>query len=337
MSALTLPEAASIMRSAVKDKTYRGTRLGLEVGQYMRHLKNEFGATESTLRDYEAILAKLALGHADLELANFEPPEGTQLLRQFIDDRWGEAAPRTRKKVRAVLMSFFRWANGEFKLRGNPVEAIKAPRLRDVERELFTEAHAELLVASQDSQSHRVALQVLFGLALRKNELRLIQFKHFDLGRRRLTVFGKGGTIISVPIPTEELRLEIEKLILERKPKPTEYLLYPTRRGKKQQPGQRHITADSPLELLWEDRQRPLDANGMQRWWKRCVENAGIPYLNMHAARHTAITDFLRFSGNLKLTQQLARHRDISTTANIYAHLDDMDLEDALRRLHGEE
>jgi site-specific recombinase XerD len=51
---------------------------------------------------------------------------------------------------------------------------------------------------------------------------------------------------------------------------------------------------------------------------------------------HTAITDFLRFSGNLKLAQQLARHKDISTTANIYAHLDDMDLEDALRRLHGE-
>jgi len=234
-------------------------------------------------------------------------------------------------------MSFFRWANGEFKLRGNPVEAIKAPRVRDVERELFTESHAELLVASQESPSHRVAMQLLFGLALRKNELRLIQFKHFDLGRRRLKVFGKGGTIIDVLISTEELRLEIERLILERKPKPTEYLLYPVRRGKKQQPGRHHITADAPVVLLSEDRARPLDANCMQRWWKRCVENASIPYLSMHAARHTAITDFLRFSGNLKLTQQLARHKEISTTANIYAHLDDMDLEAALRRLHGEE
>ena len=234
-------------------------------------------------------------------------------------------------------MSFFRWANGEFKLRGNPVEAIKAPKLRDVERELFTEEHASLLIASQETLSHRVALELMFGMALRKNELRLIKFKHFDLGRRRLMVFGKGGTIIPVPIPTEDLRLKIEQLILERKPDPKEYLLYPTRRGKKQQPGRRGISADAPVELLWEDRTRPLDANGMQRWWKRSVENAGIPYLNMHAARHTAITDFLRFSGNLKLTQQLARHKDISTTANIYAHLDDMDLETALRRLHGED
>ena len=158
----------------------------------MRYFKNEFGATAESYRDYEAILAKLALHYADKELSEFEPAEGTQLLRAFIEDRWGEASPRTRKKVRSVLMSFFRWANGEFKLRGNPVEAIKVPKLRDVERKLFTEAHMELLIASQADRSHRVALRLMFELALRKNELRLIQFKHFDLGRRRLRVFGKG-------------------------------------------------------------------------------------------------------------------------------------------------
>jgi integrase len=210
-------------------------------------------------------------------LSRSSPPDGTQLLRQFIENRWGDAAPRTRKKVRAVLMSFFRWANGEFKLRGNPVEAIKAPKLRDVERELFTEAHADLLVASQESQSHRVALQLLFGLALRKNELRLIQFKHFDLGRRRLTVFGKGGTIISVPIPTEELRLEIERLILERRPKPNEFLLYPTRRGKAAARAQAHhgrcpggASLGRPAEAARRKR-RPTVVEAMRRERRRPV------------------------------------------------------------------
>ncbi len=191
------------------------------------------------------------------------------------------------------------------------------------------------LVQAQPGLSDRVALRLLFEMALRKNELRQVQFKHFDLGRRRLMVFGKGGTVIPVPIPTERLRLEIEKLMLERQPDPREFLLYQRKRGalvgKAKQTGVYEVgtLAEYPLKAF--------DANGMQRWWKRCVEEAGIPYLTMHAARHTAITDFLRFSGNLKLAQQLARHKDISTTANIYAHLDDMDLEAALRRLHGEE
>jgi site-specific recombinase XerD len=54
----------------------------------------------------------------------------------------------------------------------------------------------------------------------------------------------------------------------------------------------------------------------------------------MHEARHTAITDFLRRTGNLKLAQMLAGHADIGTTANIYAHLDTTDLETALRALN---
>jgi hypothetical protein len=42
----------------------------------------------------------------------------------------------------------------------------------------------------------------------------------------------------------------------------------------------------------------------------------------MHKARHTAITEFLRDTGNLTLAQMLAGHADISTTANVYTHLD---------------
>ena len=78
-------EAARITREAVKDKSYRATPTGLEVAHFIRWFRNEYGATTETLRDYEAILAKLAIDHAGLELRDFEPPEGTTRLREFID------------------------------------------------------------------------------------------------------------------------------------------------------------------------------------------------------------------------------------------------------------
>lgn len=87
--ALTLADAARMMRDALRDRSYRATSLGLEVAHYYRWKKNEWGATAETLRDYEAILAKLALDHADLELSDLEPPIGTERLREFIDNRWG--------------------------------------------------------------------------------------------------------------------------------------------------------------------------------------------------------------------------------------------------------
>src|SRR6266545_4964053 len=234
---LTLAQAARIIREAVRDKSYRSTPVGLEVAHFIRWFRNEYGATVETLRDYEAILAKLALDHADLELAAFEPPNGTTRLREFIDERWGDAAPRTRKKVRAVLMSFFKWAQAEFKLHGNPVVPIRSPRLRDVERELFSAGElfsaedVARIVAAQLELRDRVALKLLFLMGLRKGELAAIRYRDFDLGRRRLRVHGKGGKIRHTPIPTEELRHEIADLSLRRDPQ--EHLLYPQKRGPK--------------------------------------------------------------------------------------------------------
>jgi integrase len=86
--------------------------------------------------------------------------------------------------------------------------------------------------------------------------------------------------------------------------------------------------------VIWKDRAKQLSSTAMHRWWTKCLERAGLTHRPMHEARHTAITDFLRRMGNLKLAQMLAGHADIGTTANIYAHLDTTDLETALRALN---
>jgi integrase len=327
LKSLTLGEAARIIREAVKDKSYRATPLGLEVAHFMRWFRNEYGATAETLRDYEAILAKLAIDHADLELRDFEPPEGTTRLREFIDDRWGESAARTRKKVRAVLMSFFRWAQGEFKLQGNPVVPIRSPRLRDVERELFSSHEVTEIIAAQEELRDRVALKLLFLMGLRKGELAAARFKDFDLGRRRLRVHGKGGKIRQTPIPTEELRQEIATLSLRRDP--LEHLLYPQKRGPKG-------------TVIWEDRRKPLSGPALHRWWYRCLARAGVVPegttrgKKMHGARYTSGTEFYLATGDVYATQQLLGHADVSTTANICVQGSPADLEEKLRRVWGQ-
>jgi len=324
---LTLGDAARIMREAVKDKSYRSTPVGLEVAHFIRWFRNEYGATTETLRDYEAILAKLAIDHADLELADFEPPAGTTRLREFIDARWGEAAPRTRKKVRAVLMSFFKWAQAEFKLHGNPVVPIRSPRLRDVERELFSAEDVTRIVNVQPELRDRVALKLLFLMGLRKGELAATRYRDFDLGRRRLRVHGKGGKIRQTPIPTEELRQEIAELSLGRDP--LEHLLFPQKRGPKG-------------TVIWENRRKPLSGPALHRWWYRCLTRAGVVDegtthgKKMHGARYTSGTEFYLATGDIYATQQLLGHADVSTTANIYVQGSPADLEEKLRKVWGE-
>lgn len=98
---LTLGEAARIIREAVKDKSYRSTPLGQLVGRYLRWFRNEYGATESTLRDYEAVLARMSLTLADKEPIDVSIDD----LRDVID-LWGERSPRTRQKVTSVVRAF---------------------------------------------------------------------------------------------------------------------------------------------------------------------------------------------------------------------------------------
>ena len=57
--ALTLAEAARMMRSAVKDKSYRATPLGLLVGRYLRWFRNEWGAPPRALTTYRSRLVGL--------------------------------------------------------------------------------------------------------------------------------------------------------------------------------------------------------------------------------------------------------------------------------------
>lgn len=124
---LTLGEAARIIREAVKDKAYRSTPLGQLVGRYLRWFRNEYGATESTLRDYEAVLARMSLTLADKEPIDVSVDD----VRDVID-LWGERSPRTRQKVTSVgLLELSRGAGSYRDLAGG---ADQAPARREARR-----------------------------------------------------------------------------------------------------------------------------------------------------------------------------------------------------------
>jgi hypothetical protein len=177
-SNLTLRDAARIMREATKDKSYRAFPLGGEAGSYLRWKRGSL--TESSYRDYESCLDKLARHFVDLELADFAPPVGTERLEKFLDDQWGSAAGRTYNKNHSILTDFFEWAFLKGELHGNPVRAIPKRKKRDVLRETFSQDVEQAIMAMAEDRRDRLALRLLFKYGLRKGALQHVQFKHFD-------------------------------------------------------------------------------------------------------------------------------------------------------------
>lgn len=340
--ALRAAGGSMMMRESVKDRSYRATPLGLEVARYYRWKKNEWGATPDTLRDYEAILARLAEFFADLELHDFSPPIGTERLRECWEARWGERSPRTRAKVRSVWVDFFEWAVRERGLHGNPARALSRPKIRDTRIDTFVPSAVDLILRSQIYPADWCIVDLVVRYGVRRSGLVNAQPRDFDIERRLFTCRTKGGRIYEIPIVDDEFWLKLGLLTLEAQLLPDHWLLYrqDTRRMK--------VELDDADEVLAIAGKKQGYANVTRRnhtkqptgkvahlWWYRTLERAGLVEkgatggMNMHRGRHTSATALMRDSHDLKLTQNLLGHVDIRSTAR-YAQLDTHDLAKAM-------
>ena len=212
--------AARILRAAVKDKSYRATPIGGEVGRFLRVLKWD-DASPNTLDSYETTLCRLSLDFADRELADLTIED----LRDFLDEHWGESASATRRQRLAAVKSFYRWAVKERGVTVTGIESVKSPKVENVERQAYDPDVIDALRDAQPTLRDQIGIQLLGRLALRRNELRLLQVGDFDLTRSTVKIHGKGGKVAVMPIGFRTLKADLEVHLMGRRS--DEYLLNP--------------------------------------------------------------------------------------------------------------
>lgn len=319
----SLAEAARVVREAMKNTSYRATRLGEHVGSFMRYTLSQNWEQRSRA-EYESTLYRFALYFADLDLPDFTPPVGIERVEEFIEATWGAAARGTRAKNISILKSFFRWAYERNRISGDPMLTIKRPRRRqpDRRRQAHEPKAVDAIVRAQHHQRDRGALLLMARLGLRKNELRLLKIGDIDLRDGVVHLLQKGGDRVAHPIgPFPDVVGELDAHITLDGRRADEYLLYPR--------WERRI--GSERVVYREDKHRPLSPRGMHEWFAKRLEEAGVEHFPMHELRHTAGTEFHRAGKDLKRTQMFMRHKSITTTADTYMHLDRDDLEEAMK------
>ena len=339
----SLAEATRIVREAMRDKAYRAYPLGGEWAAFMRWGRGSW--TDATYRDYESCGDKLARTFTDLELADFEPPVGTERLEEFLDLLWGERAPGTYNKNLTILQQFFGWAVAKGKLHGDPSRQLRRRKRRQPHREVFSEEKILGIIANGPSPDlryfyrDRVALRLLLERGLRKGALQSIQHRHFDRERRRLTVFTKGEKVLDVLIPEDEFWADLEKAQMAMGALPDHFLMA-SRRTFNRFAGYDPVTGKAKVDRIVQDRpEKALSGHGMHRWWYGCLERAGITDpgqlrgQRMHKARHSAGQALLEETHDIKLVQKLLGHASPTTTLQTYVDYDDFQLAEAMSEL----
>ena len=71
----------------------------------------------------------------------------------------------------------------------------------------------------------------------------------------------------------------------------------------------------------WENG-RPFEVSYLNCVLTRTLKHLGLPHIRFHDLRHSTATYLLSLGLSMKEIQEWLRHSDISTTMNIYTHVD---------------
>jgi integrase/recombinase XerC len=233
-----------------------------------------------------------------------------------IESERGPRSAASLHRMKAAVRAFFAWAAEAGVVDDNPARSIRMHRLPRKLPMFLTAAEKKRLLKELKGRTDfsalrdRAMIEVLLGTGIRLGELAALDMDDIDLDAKHLRVRAKGN-VPQVKFIKTELRTLLRRYLAERR-----------RHGRPE------------MEALFlsnrDDRlcQRQI-ANRLAHWLRK----AGIEKeLTPHGLRHTFATHLYGATNDLLVVQRALGHRDVSTT-QIYTHLVDGQLEEALERL----
>ena len=219
-------------------------------------------------------------------------------------------------RMKAAVRAFFAWAAEAGVVDDNPARSIRMHRLPRKLPVFLTTAEKKRLLKELKGRTDfsalrdRAMIEVLLGTGIRLGELAALDMDDIDLDAKHLRVRAKGN-VPQVKFIKTDLRTLLRRYLAERR-----------RHGRPEMEALFLSNRDGRLC------QRQI-ANRLAHWLRK----AGIEKdLTPHGLRHTFATHLYGATNDLLVVQRALGHRDVSTT-QIYTHLVDGQLEEALERL----
>lgn len=278
-----------------RDKSYQRATLARDVVDWLAWL--ELGGTAPrTLDQYERDLARLCKLAPTKEITEVTDGDLVQLAKRF--------RPAERRVRMAAIRSFFKWAKQTRRIQDNPVDYLPAMKRQPQKViDVFTDVEVDALLSLELEDS--ACMAVLFHAGLRKAEARALTLRHCQPEANRVVVVGgKGGRDRIIPM-SGKLRSLIANLAIIEGLSPADHIFYATR-----------ANAVARRRM----RAHPVGEGTFARWWRDCLNRAGVRYRTPHTARHTFATSWRKRGLAIDELQILLGHSSMATTAGIYVH-----------------
>lgn len=247
-----------------------------------------------TVEDRIATVLRICQWHRGLQPQSLQPNQIVEWLAEG-----GEWSLNTRWTYHTSLTAWFLWLQKLGHRTDNPMVNIDRPkRLKGTPRPVSNRDLQRLLGTRMNRRTRAMILLAAFQ-GLRVHEIAKIKGEHFNLPERTLTVTGKGGYTVTMPLHHRVLEIAFQM------PRKGFWLPGPDR-----------------------GHQRRESVSGTI---KEAMTRAGVPG-SAHCLRHWFGTALVEAGVDMRTVQTLLRHQNLSTTA-IYTAVSDRRQADGIERL----
>ncbi|MBX2947980.1 MAG: site-specific tyrosine recombinase XerD [Crocinitomicaceae bacterium] len=288
------------------------------INDFIAYLKIEKGLAANSVEAYTRDVEKLR------DFAQAVKKNATELthsdLVQFVAELYDLGlSNRSQARIISGIKQFYAYLFLEEEISDDPSELLEQPRLGRKLPEVLTIEEIDLMIRAVDlskaeGERNRAIIETLYSCGLRVSELVNLRFEdlHFDKGFIR--IIGKGNKERLVPVsPSVEQEITSyrnnSRAKLNILPK-HEKIVFLNRRGAQ-------LTRVMIFTMI-----------------KQTAIAAGINKpVSPHTFRHSFATHLLEGGANLRAIQEMLGHESITTT-EIYTHLDERFLRDAIISFH---
>ncbi len=260
--------------------------------------------------------------------------QNKQLNGGRLDGKPGGLSPKTIRNHHMILKDFFTYAEGKYKLYGNPTLSTTRPEVVQKEMRVLSPDEMQIFIEEVMKETQRIAILTDLFVGYRVGELLALEISDFNLERQTLTV---NKNLIRVP--TEALSLDNPNIkILNYNPKKKTHLIVQST-PKTRSSNRETFISDSLCELLvrhiftmaqssWPNPNNLLfpskagtylDPKSFEIRLKAVSKRCEIKKVNPHALRHTLATRLVEGKVPLNIVQGILGHSSIETTRK-YLH-----------------
>lgn len=283
--------------------------------EFKSHLKLERSLSDNTIEAYLRDIQKIQQ-FTDTLPNQISKSEVEEFLYQFAKENY---AAKSQARLISSLKIFFNYLQLENWREDNPAELLESPKLGLKLPDTLSETEIDLLIQAIDrstleGQRNVAILETLYGCGLRVSELTDLRLSDLFFEENYIRVTGKGNKQRLVPISDYTIKyIEIYRtqirthLPIQAK---SADILFLNRRGNQ-------LTRVMIFTII-----------------KQLATQVGLKKkISPHTFRHSFATHLLKNGADLRSIQLMLGHESITTT-EIYTHLDDQSLRDAVLLHH---